>query len=240
MKKENIQLGDWERLFFGNTPIEFMVEVFLRTIFIYLLLLLILRLLGKRMTSQASILELAVMVTLGAIIALPMQDPQTGLLPGVVILFCVLGFHRFSNWVSFKSTRTEKLVQGKMSMLVKNGVLDVKQMRKAALSHEQLYTQLREKDIRHLGQVQRVYLEACGLFSVFQFEEAKPGLSIIPAKDEKLALTPAKSEKFCACKNCGKIEERKPAGLNACKNCGENDWKPAIDAEEDSSLIERL
>ncbi|TLD40418.1 MAG: hypothetical protein JETT_3326 [Candidatus Jettenia ecosi] len=71
MDKEVIKFGDWERLFFGHAPVEFMLEVFLRTIFIYLMLLLILRLLGKRMTSQASILELAVMVTLGAIIALP-------------------------------------------------------------------------------------------------------------------------------------------------------------------------
>lgn len=240
MNQEDIQFGDWERLFFGHAPVDFMIEVFLRSVFIYAILLLILRLLGKRMTSQASILELSVMITLGAIIALPMQDPATGLLPGIIILLCVLGFQRISNWLSFKYRKVESIVQGNTTMLLKDGVLNVKEMRKAALSHEQLYAQLREKDIRHLGQVERVYLEASGAFSVFEFEEPRPGLSIIPAKDEKLSVTPAESDRYCACKNCGNVMEEEAEKRITCSECGENDWKPAIEEQEDSKLVVSL
>lgn len=240
MNQEEIHFGDWERLFFGHAPISFMIEVFLRTIFIYVILLLILRFLGKRMTSQTSILELSVMITLGAIIALPMQDPTTGLLPGIIILLCVLSFQRVSNWLSFKNSKIDAVVQGKATLLVKDGVLSLKEMRKAALSHEQLYSQLREKNIRHLGQVERVYLEASGAFSVFQFNEPKPGLSLIPAKDKKLSVNPAESDSYCACKNCGYVMEEEVEKRISCSNCGKSDWKPAIDEREESGMVESL
>ncbi|TLD40419.1 MAG: hypothetical protein JETT_3327 [Candidatus Jettenia ecosi] len=55
-------------------------------------------------------------------------------------------------------------------MLVKDGLLNVEKMRKNALSHEQVYSQLRQKRIFHLGQVQRVYIEANGAFSIFLYK----------------------------------------------------------------------
>ena len=79
MKKEDIQPWDWQRILFGQAPPEFLIEVFLRTTLIYLALLVVTRALGKRMGGQLSISELAVMVTLGAIVSPAMQIPQLGL-----------------------------------------------------------------------------------------------------------------------------------------------------------------
>jgi uncharacterized membrane protein YcaP (DUF421 family) len=75
MKKEEVHLADWKRLLMGNATWEFLLEATLRTLLMYVILLTILRLMGKRMNGQISILELAVMISLGAIVSLPCNRP---------------------------------------------------------------------------------------------------------------------------------------------------------------------
>ena len=57
MDKDEIFLGDWKRLLFGNTPVEFLQKVVIRTIFIYYLLLIVIRLPDKRLSVQLIITE---------------------------------------------------------------------------------------------------------------------------------------------------------------------------------------
>ena len=102
MKKEDIQPWDWQRILFGEAPPEFLVEVFVRTFIIYIALLIIVRLMGKRMGGQLTVSELAVMVTLGAIVSPAMQIPQLGVLMGILILICALIFQRGLNLTEMK------------------------------------------------------------------------------------------------------------------------------------------
>ncbi|TDH21567.1 hypothetical protein EXU57_18840 [Segetibacter sp. 3557_3] len=90
--------------------------------------------LGKRMNGQISIMELAVMVTMGAILALPMQAPDRGLLQGFVAL------------------------------LVKDSVLQLKTLERSNITKQLLFSVLRQKNIYHLGKVKRMYIEGCGSF----------------------------------------------------------------------------
>lgn len=102
MRKQDIAAGDFYRILFGETPEIFLLEVLLRTLFMYVALLVVVRLMGKRMGGQLTISELAVMVTLGAIVSPGMQMPQTGLLLCLVILLCALIFQRGTNWLEFR------------------------------------------------------------------------------------------------------------------------------------------
>jgi uncharacterized membrane protein YcaP (DUF421 family) len=125
MKKEEIQPCDFERIFLGQAPIQFLLEVLLRTLVMYLLLMLVLRMLGKRMDGQLTLAEMAVMITFGAIISVPIQIPDRGILLGVIALVCVLVFQRGLNWLTMKNEAIEKTTQGEMSILVKDGVLQL-------------------------------------------------------------------------------------------------------------------
>src|SRR5215213_8698060 len=109
MKKEEIHLWDIERILFGQAPPEFLLEVFIRTLVIYLLATIVMRWLGKRMNGQLTIVELAVVVMMGAILAVPMQIPDRGLLQGVIVLLSVLLLLRGINLVAFRNSRFEKL-----------------------------------------------------------------------------------------------------------------------------------
>jgi hypothetical protein len=75
MKKEAIQLNDMERILFGTAPIEFTIEVLIRTLIVYRCLLIILKFLDMRMTEQITIQEMSVVVVLGVIVGVGVQVP---------------------------------------------------------------------------------------------------------------------------------------------------------------------
>lgn len=131
MEKDEIHFGDIKRWLFGQMPPEFAIEVFIRTILIYIFLLLVVRLMGKRMSGQITLTEMAVMITLGAIVSPAMQLPDRGLLFGVVGLLIALLFQRGYNYLGVKSSKLEDITQGTLSLLVKDGELNLGELEKS-------------------------------------------------------------------------------------------------------------
>ena len=229
MKKEDIHWDDWHRILIGSAPTSFLLEVLIRTVIMYLVLLVILRLMGKRMGGQLTISELAVMVTLGAIICVPMQLPDKGIIQGIFVLLCAWAFQRGFTLLGLRSSKMENLIQGKEAVLVKDGVLEVAQLNAANISRQQLYGVLRSQNIYHLGEVERVYIEGSGIFSVFKYDAPKPGLSIFPSTDGDILNGQQRSaEHFCVCRLCGRTAETEEEQHSHCSNCGCENWEEAI------------
>jgi uncharacterized membrane protein YcaP (DUF421 family) len=227
MKKEEIHLGDLNRWLFGQTPPEFMIEVFFRTIFIYLVLLFVVQLMGKRMSGQITLSETAVMITLGAIVSPVMQLPDRGILFGIVVLLSALAFQRGITLWGFKSEKAEHRTQGTMSVLIKDGVFDLAEMEKARLTRQQVFAMLREKNIQNLGQVKRAYLEACGIFAVFETQETRAGLPLYPAIDKSiLGLQKESGDSIMACCKCGHVQEAVEKDTR-CGVCNSTEWSKA-------------
>jgi uncharacterized membrane protein YcaP (DUF421 family) len=228
MKPEEIHLADWQRILFGNNPPEFLLEVFVRSVIILLAFLITARLLGKRMNGQLTLTEMAVMVSLGAIISPIMQLPDRGICLGLVVLTCTLSFQRGLTWLDFKSKRVEAITQGKESLLIEDGVLQLEAMSRARISKQQLFAALRGKQIYNVTKVSRMYMEACGIFSIYTGEEEKPGLSVLPDTDQEVhSIQPAAGSAVVACMNCGNTiqveEEQEP-----CPVCQEVEWTQAV------------
>ena len=234
MKKEEILLSDINRILFGQAPPEFLIETFFRTLIIYIVLQFAVRDLGKRMTGQLTIMEMAVMLTLGAIVSVPMQVPDRGMLQAALLLLCAVKFQRGISSLGFIGTKVEYFLQGKPSILVRDGVLQVNQMQQDSVSHQQVYAHLRNNKIYNLGLVERLYLEAEGTFSVFEAERPRPGLSILPPDDDEIleVLRPAHtpeptSLQLLACINCGQLKSKDVA--DKCDDCGHNEWVNAVE-----------
>ncbi len=228
MEKEDIKLEDWQRILIGDAPAEFLLEVFIRTTLIYLALLVVMRLLGKRMNGQLTNLELAVMLTMGAIISPAMQLPDRGLLSGLLAMVCAITFLRGTNWWGIKSSKAEKLIQGTATVLVIDGVFQLKQMAENRLSHQQIYAALRSENVYNLGQVKRLYLEGYGIFSIYQDEKGKPGLSVLPPTDEEIqSIYKQKDDKHVACTNCGNTVPAQPKP-GSCSVCQADSWGGAV------------
>jgi uncharacterized membrane protein YcaP (DUF421 family) len=226
MKKEEIHLWDLKRILIGQAPPEFLLEVFIRSLIIYIAAIMVMRWMGKRMNGQHSIVELSVMVMMGAIVAVPMQIPDRGILQGILVLLVTLFLLRTLNLLGFNNSKTEKLIQGEVITLVKDGVLQKKELTQTAITNQQVFEILRSKSVYNLGKVKRLYLEGCGTFSLYQEEQPRPGLPMYPPIDTIIyEQNPATLNSQLACTYCGKVH---PEKTDYCNHCGHNDWAKAI------------
>ena len=179
------------------------------------------------MNGQRTIIELSVMIVMGATISVPMQIPDRGLLQGFVVLLCILLFLRGINWIVFHNPKFEKLLQGEAGILVKDGVLNLKELKRTRITQQQVFEILRSKKIFQLGRVKRMYLEACGIFSVYQEEKTRPGLPLFPPDDQSILEQKASKRAPVVCINCGTLKQQGEEE-KFCRNCGNNEWTKAL------------
>ena len=229
MDKNDIKLTDWMRILFGNVPLSFMFEVFIRTLIMYLILLVVMRFLGKRMAGQISVTELAVMLLLGAVVSAPMQLPDRGILQGAWLLVIILFLQRMVSWWGTKSAKAEKVTYGEATLLVKDGLIDVQAMLDTRISRPELFRSLRSKNIYQLGKVKRVYIEASGDISIYETDKEKPGLSTLPPFDEEAQKIYKEADKgLKACNCCANVQKVNNTETTQCDICHSVDWSAAV------------
>jgi uncharacterized membrane protein YcaP (DUF421 family) len=227
MKEEEIKLNDWERIFLGEVPPEFFIEVIIRMTFLYLLLIFSMRLLGHRMASQLSRNEIAALVSLAAAIGVPILAPDRGLVPALVIALVVVTISKLLALGSYKSQKVESVVQGKLDTLVKDAVLNIPAMTKTRITRERIMAQLRSEKIKHLGEVQRLYLEANGNFTLVRTDQPKPGLTVLPETDPSF-IRELKPNGVLVCYACGLSNQSSNKG-EECPNCKNNKWVVSVE-----------
>lgn len=229
MKSYEIYINDWSRIIFGEVPPAFYLEIIIRAAFIYLVLMVSMRLMGKRMASQLSRNELVAMVSLAAAVGVPILAPDRGLLPVVIIAFIVVFIQRLVSRMAFYSQRFEQLAEDDYSILVSEGVTFPDRMRKSRITQERLFAQLRTSGIDHLGKVKRLYLESGGKFTIILQEQPKPGLSVLPLYDTEFRNRKKIADNLVACGTCGNISNKtNPGEKGPCDRCGGDDWHNAV------------
>lgn len=214
MKKE-IELGDWDRILFGEGPPAYLLEVIVRVFVVYLIIFISIRLMGKRMVAEMGRADLVARVSLAAAVGLAIQRPGRGILVSAAIVLVIVAVGRLLAKLVYKNRRFEKSFQGIYAPLVEDGVIDIERMEKVQITRERLFAALREENIRHLGQVQRFYMEADGKFSLVKQKDLKPGLSVIPDWDPALSARQKRSE-VMVCGNCGRPRQQESS---ACEHC---------------------
>src|SRR6195952_684045 len=118
MKKEEIHFSDWLRILIGEVPGAFYLELLLRAVLIFLLLMLSMRLMGKRMSGLLSRNELVAMVSLAAAVGTPLTSPERGIFPAVVIAIVVIYIERGISTIAFRNEKFERYAVGKLDILV--------------------------------------------------------------------------------------------------------------------------
>lgn len=226
MKEYEIKLSDIQRILQGEVPFHYFVEVILRAAVVYLILMISMRLMGKRMSSQLSRNEMAAVASLAAAIGVPLMNPDRGLLPAVVIAMVIITMQVLIAKIATKSKKFESLTQDKYNMLVKDGVMNYKAMVLTRITRDRILSQLRSQGISHLGSVKRLYFEAGGTFSLLQKTEPVPGLSSIPEWDREMSDKIHVQSTQQVCKFCGNYHTGTKG--DTCENCGKNTWVYAV------------
>jgi uncharacterized membrane protein YcaP (DUF421 family) len=217
---------DWQRIFLGEVPPSFYLEILLRMAVVYIILMASMRSLGKRMAAQLTRNETAAMVSLAAAIGVPILSPERGLLPPIIIAVIVVCLSRLIAYISAHNQKVEAITQGETDTLVKDAVMDTKTMLKTRITRERILAQLRSNRVNHLGEVKRLYLEANGNFTVVLSDQPKPGLAIFPDDDIEF-ISELKPGNTLVCHVCGN-ESKSQSRSEVCSNCSHTKWTPGV------------
>lgn len=148
--------------------------IFFRTLIIYVALLFAMRLMGKRQLGELELSELVITVLISDIAAHPLQDIGIPLMNGVLpiaILFCC---ELIIAGVIVKSNKAKEFLCGKPSLLIVDGVIDQKEMKKNRVSLDELAEVLRGQSVLDISLIKYAILETDGRVNVFLFPAERP------------------------------------------------------------------
>ncbi|MDD3164495.1 MAG: DUF421 domain-containing protein, partial [Oscillospiraceae bacterium] len=163
-----------------------MIVAFIRTLILYPVLILVIRLMGKRQIGQLEPAEFVVTMLLADLAAVPMQDPGIPLIAGLVPILIVLSLELSLSVLSLRSIRFRKFFCGKPVILMENGVILQGSLRRTRVTVDELIEHLRQKDVTDLSTVQYAILETDGCLSVLLYPKEKPA----SAKDACIKAPP--------------------------------------------------
>lgn len=147
---------------------------YIRTLALYLILIVTVRLMGKRQIAEMEPSEFVVTMLLANLAAVPMQDNAIPLLSGLIPILTVLAMELILAVLSMKYIPMRALLCGKPSILVANGVIDQKALRQGRISLDELTEKLREKDVYDLSTLQYAIMETDGELTVMLYPEYRP------------------------------------------------------------------
>ena len=223
------EIFKWDEMLFGEHHWTFMWETMVRSIIMFIVVLVSLRILGKRGVRQLSVFELVVIIALGSAAGDPMFYKEVGLIPVAMVFLVVISlYYLVTYWVG-KSKKFEQLVEGKPICLIEEGAFSIENFKKEPMAHDEFFAELRQKNVSHLGQVQTAIIETSGEISVFYYpdEEVKYGLPIMPGTFVEKTKSIDEGGHY-ACTFCGETYKLGPTQTFTCKECGKHSWVKAI------------
>jgi uncharacterized membrane protein YcaP (DUF421 family) len=165
-----------------QTTREYIKEVFAvellimvaRTVLLYVVVLIIFRVMGKREIGELSILDLVVFIMIAEMAVMAIENPKDPLLysilPMLTLLIIQIGL---AIW-SLKSNRMRNFIDGKPSIIIENGKINEHEMKRQRYNFNDLLVQLRDKNIKNVADVEFAILESSGRLSVFE-KDQQPG-----------------------------------------------------------------
>jgi uncharacterized membrane protein YcaP (DUF421 family) len=161
-----------------------MLVILVRTLFLFLLVVTILRLMGKRQIGEFQPYDLVVMIMISDLASVPMADVELPLLSGVIPILTLLLAQLSLAYISLKSQRARHLINGHPAILIEKGKIMEEMLRCARLNLNDLLEQLRSKGYPDISNVDYAILETNGQISVIP----RCGEKALTAGDMKLDL----------------------------------------------------
>jgi uncharacterized membrane protein YcaP (DUF421 family) len=146
------------------------LEKLLRPVIVYLVLVLLLRLFGKRELAQLNPFDLVVLLSLSNTVQNAIIGDDNSVTGGIIGAFSLLAINWLVVRVLFRSRRMTRALEGRATILVHNGQIDKRALDREALTREELIEGIHRQGFEDLHQVRRCQLEPNGTFYVEAFE----------------------------------------------------------------------
>ena len=145
-----------------------MLIKFVRAIILYIIVLIVMRLMGKREIGQLQPFELAISIMIADLASIPMTDTGTPISNGIVPILGLLVMHLLISLINIKSIRARQIICGKPRILIYRGKIEEKALIKERFTINELEERLRAQNISNLGDVEYAILETSGQITVIE------------------------------------------------------------------------
>lgn len=232
---------DLVRIFFGTQPASIYLEIALRTVFLYLFTLAVIRFLGKRSAGELTVVDVVLVVALGSAVGDPMFYPEVPLLHGMLVIALIGGLQRLGLYFANQNKEVDQFLKGKPSLVVVNGEFNLEGLKNVGISKREIFQMARQKGYRNLGEIRRMYIETDDKPSIYEFEadQIRPGLQFEPPwemadRDLIRAGSTLSEPAIAACTNCGQVAEfDRGKKVPPCPRCSKTIWS---NLEQNSDL----
>ena len=151
----------------------------IRALLRYIIIIFAVRMMGKRQISEMQTSELVITLLMSNIASIPMQDTEQSMLSGIVPIMVLLVCEITISYLMLKKSGIRRLICGKPVIVINDGTIDQQAMKELRISTEDLFEQLRQKDVFDISEVAYAILETNGKMSVFKKSLYEP----VTAKD---------------------------------------------------------
>lgn len=145
-----------------------MLLTFFRTIILYILVLVVMRFMGKREIGQLQPFELAISIMIADLATIPMAEPGIPITSGIIPILGLLVMHLIISLINLKSIRAREIICGKPSILIYRGKIQEDKLKKERFTINELEERLRDQNIFNIGDVEYAILETSGQVTVIQ------------------------------------------------------------------------
>lgn len=225
---------DLVRMWLGEAPPLFYLEILVRTFVVYLYTLLLIRWVGGRGVAQLSMVEFLLVIALGSAVGDSLFYPEVPLLHALAVITLVVLINKGLDLLILHCMPAKTAIDGSPVALVQDGRILPEGLKRRQIGPLEAMQLLRIEGVRNLGQVDCAYMEASGAISVFLREKPLPGLPLVPppeclpeARIDSPAEAPGGIVCCAACGAAAAADAVVPDG--ACPACGrDGDWRPRL------------
>ena len=143
------------------------LELILKTIFMYFFIILVYRIMGKKEVGELSIVDLIVSILIAELVALSIESKNESILISVIPILVLVIIQILVSYLTLKNEKLRDLIDGKPTIIIKDGKLNFTEMSKLRYSLDDLLTQLRLQGVKSIDKVKYAVLENNGNLSIF-------------------------------------------------------------------------
>lgn len=176
--------------------------IIFRTFLYYFLFLILFRVMGKREIGELGVNDLLVSVLFAQFATLAIEKYTDPLIVTLIPIAIIVGLQLLISFLSLKSTKIKELIDSKPSLIIKNGKINFKEMERQRYGLEDLLTQIRDKGIKSLDEIEYAILENNGKLSTFLYDNKNiyPMPLILDGKIQYETLADINKSKEWLCK----------------------------------------
>ena len=152
--------------------------VFSKSLFFYLLITVVYRIMGKREIGELSIMDFIVSIFIAELAAISIENYKDTIWLSIIPIFVLVLLQIVSSKISLKHEKVREVIDGKASVIINRGKINFEEMLKQRYNLDDLLVQLRDKGYRSIEEVEYAVLESSGTLSVFPYKKEKSPLPL--------------------------------------------------------------